>query len=275
TFSDDEKRAYIDAELCLMTQRDAQTGAPGAVSRYDDLIAVHQLQAPWVHLDGWFLPFHRYYMWTHEQLLRTDCGYTGAQPYWDETRDAGDFAASAVFRGDATGFGGNGAGNEGDCVRDGPFANYTLHIGPVYEVTDHCIARNFNPDMGRLASRENVDRCLAEERLEEAWPCIEGGPHVAGHAGIGGVMNDAVASPGDPLFFLHHTFVDFIWDRWQRANPEARFTEISGFTTTTEPAGGWVPARLEDEMNMHGIVPSARIGEIMDTRSGPLCYEYV
>lgn len=51
-FSDLEKRAYLDAELCLMHDRRAATGAPGAQSRYDDLVAVHQLQASWVHLDG-------------------------------------------------------------------------------------------------------------------------------------------------------------------------------------------------------------------------------
>ncbi|KAL7275944.1 hypothetical protein RUND412_001101 [Rhizina undulata] len=58
---------------------------------YDDLVGVHQMQASWVHNGGWFLPFHRYYMQTHEYLLRTECVYKGTQPYWDESRDAGHF----------------------------------------------------------------------------------------------------------------------------------------------------------------------------------------
>ena len=27
-------------------------------------------------------------------------------------------------------------------------------------------------------------------------------------------------SPNDPIFFLHHCFVDFIWDKWIRQNKE-------------------------------------------------------
>lgn len=32
-------------------------------------------------IQGQFLPWHRYYMYLHEYLLRTECNYTGAQPY--------------------------------------------------------------------------------------------------------------------------------------------------------------------------------------------------
>ena len=48
TLSNDEKLAYIDAELCLM-RKPASLGLPGSKTRFDDLQAVHQLQAYSTH----------------------------------------------------------------------------------------------------------------------------------------------------------------------------------------------------------------------------------
>jgi hypothetical protein len=41
-------------------------------------------------------------------------------------------------------------------------------------------------------------------------------------------MQDAIASPGDPLFFLHHAFLDRVWLNWQDDKPWSRRYEISG-----------------------------------------------
>ena len=72
-------------------------------------------------------------MHAHERLLREKCGYTGAQPYWDEERDAGAFAASDLFD-PVLGFGGNGVGAGGaggdGCIATGRFANYTVGRAP-------------------------------------------------------------------------------------------------------------------------------------------------
>jgi tyrosinase len=45
-----EKREYINAELCLMSLP-TKTGLPAAVTRFDDLIKSHQMQAFSVHGD--------------------------------------------------------------------------------------------------------------------------------------------------------------------------------------------------------------------------------
>lgn len=107
-----------------MWQIPAQSGLAATVSRYDDLIKAHQLQSGVVHGDGWFLPFHRLHMYAHEKLLREECGYEGAQPYWDEEADAGRFTQAEIFD---TELGFGGTGRVGDrCITDGPFANYTV-----------------------------------------------------------------------------------------------------------------------------------------------------
>ena len=39
-----------------------------------------------IHATGFFLPWHRLYLQTWEDELRSKCGYTGVQPYWDWTQ---------------------------------------------------------------------------------------------------------------------------------------------------------------------------------------------
>ncbi len=101
--ANDEKLEYINAELCLM-KKPANLGLPGARTRFDELQAIHQLQAYATHFvvsrspspsleahapgqdvtvdnpQGAFLPFHRMMMLSHENALRNECNYTGYQP---------------------------------------------------------------------------------------------------------------------------------------------------------------------------------------------------
>lgn len=41
-------------------------------------------------------------------------------------------------------------------------------------------------------------------------------------------MINVYSSPGDPLFYLHHTYLDKVWWDWQNLNLSARLTDISG-----------------------------------------------
>jgi len=301
--SNKERKDYIDAEKCLIHKRKGQTGLEGVVSRYDDLTKVHQLQSLFIHGDGWFFPFHRLITHAHETLLREECGYKGGQPYWDETRDAGAFSKSIIFD-TKHGFGGNGRASD-NCVVDGPFANLHLTIGPGFDCTAHCLTRKIADSESVWAGKEHVDKCMNMKTSAEAWPCFEGGsrevtqeqlhtppppgddgipddltpyqtPHIAGHSGVGGEMENPISSPGDPLFWLHHGFIDQLWWKWQKKDLKKRVKDISGYTTLIEPeVGGWVPVSFDDEMDMMGVIPNATIGELMHIQEGPLCYEYV
>jgi tyrosinase len=48
TFSPREKRAYIEADLCLM-RLPANLGLPGARNRFEELQSIHQRQAAITH----------------------------------------------------------------------------------------------------------------------------------------------------------------------------------------------------------------------------------
>lgn len=161
--SDDEKSAYIEAELCLINSP-AKDGLPYSKTRWDELTYSHAIQTNWVHDVGSFLPWHRYFMWTHEKLLRDECNYTGYQPYWEESLDSGNISASVVFD-PVTGFGGEG----GDCVDDGPFANLTLGLssnGSQIWEEDYCLARSFSDTTFDYGNTTYIEECLSYSNCE-------------------------------------------------------------------------------------------------------------
>jgi tyrosinase len=43
--------------------------------------------------------------------------------------------------------------------------------------------------------------------------------HNTVHSWVGGIMNDIMYSPSDPIFWLHHSNIDRIWSIWQKQNP--------------------------------------------------------
>lgn len=161
--SDDEKSAYIEAELCLINSP-AKDGLPYSKTRWDEITYSHAIQTNWVHDVGSFLPWHRYFMWTHEKLLRDECNYTGYQPYWEESLDSGNISASVVFD-PVTGFGGEG----GDCVDDGPFANLTLGLssnGSQIWEEDYCLARSFSDTTFDYGNTTYIEECLSYSNCE-------------------------------------------------------------------------------------------------------------
>ncbi|KAF8470803.1 hypothetical protein BDZ91DRAFT_550920 [Kalaharituber pfeilii] len=274
TLTATERKAYIDAELCMM-RLPARLASlnPNVRTHFDDMQAMHQHLSPQIHNSGWFLPYHRYLMWVHETLLREACEYTGAQPYWEESRDAGKFSVSSVFS-PKSGFGGNGRPEDG-CLADGPFAGYTLSVGPGYDNKEHCLNRFLNDTASLMSLKQNADACMQEPTFARAWPCIENLPHRGGHNSVGGEMSNPISSPGDPLFYLHHTYIDKLWWDWQRANLDSRLKEIAGMTTAKKPETGWVLATLNDTFTAWGLVRDVQIHEIMDIENELLCYAYV
>ncbi|KAL4955939.1 hypothetical protein BDW69DRAFT_182115 [Aspergillus filifer] len=266
--TDAEKSAFIDAELCLMSSP-TKLNIEGALNRWDELVYVHIAQSNFIH-------------------SVTECDYTGGHPYWYESLDVGALNASSVFDPD-TGFGGEGD----DCVNDGPFKHLRLHINQTSTQDDSCLHRSFDPESFLLAGDEYVDACMETDNYEDAWNCFIENPHVAGHFGVGGTMRDVVASPGDPLFFLHHTNLDRLWWEWQSANLTSRLYAISG---TNIPDQAYLDendfefpsAALRDydgdpgnvtTLNhvlwMGGVVPNATVGEVMDLHGERNCAEYV
>ncbi|KAI1260053.1 amino acid transporter [Xylariaceae sp. FL1019] len=295
TLTNDEKSEYLRAEKCLIASPAKGGIVDGAVTRWDELHWVHITQSNVIHGVGDFLPWHRLYMRVHERLLQEECNYTGAQPYWDEQRDADastSLADAAVFGTDDLSFGTTQDG----CVVDGAFANTTLRLNQLWGVkntTEYCLSRSYDESYWAWANTTYSDACFAKPNYTEAWPCWSASPHSSAHLAVGGTLEDQAASPGDPLFFLHHTNLDRLWWQWQQDNLPSRLYEMGGRSIPKLEAltsYGWLfpsdaimdydgdaynTTTLNHNLWMAGIAPNATVRDVMDLKGDLICAEYI
>ncbi|MFI9064091.1 tyrosinase family protein [Streptomyces sp. NPDC053429] len=191
------------------------------------------------HMSPSFFPWHRRFLLEFEKQLRSlDAGIT--IPYWDWTTD--NSPASSLWAEDFLG----GTGREGDHqVMTGPFAygkgNWTVTVG----VSE---ARYLTRNLGRpqtpiaLPTQAELQWALDDPAYDTApWDSTARGGgfrnklegwaapkserwrnHNKVHQWIGGHMTGGTA-PNDPVFWLHHAFVDLIWDRWQQKHPDSGY----------------------------------------------------
>ncbi|KAK3290789.1 uncharacterized protein B0H64DRAFT_447075 [Chaetomium fimeti] len=328
SLSVDQRKEYIAAVQCLRTKPSTldPATAPGAKSLFDDFVAIHLMQTMNIHLSGIFLTWHRYYTWVYEEKLRTECGYTGTVPYWEWGLSAHDPASSPVFDGSETSLGGNGdyvpheglilteplnpaaliplpAGSGGGCVTTGPFANMTVHIGPValaqYGTTDatssadplgdgnaRCLKRDLNAGVAsRYTSFRNTTTLILENAdIARFQGVMQGDPryvrgelgvHGGGHFTIGGDPGaDPFISSGDPAFFVHHSQIDRVYWIWQMLDLENRKDVFGTQTFLDFPPSPNVT--LDDVIDISPLAPPIRLGDLMDTVGGsPFCYIYL
>jgi len=205
---------------------------------YDETMPAHMAAA--------FLPWHRQLVLMVEQdLRRTEPDVT--IPYWDWTVDGGrdSYLWTDAFMG--------GEGDPADrwIVKTGPFRqgmwrlafidpasldqdgtifDLQRHFGvyvsggevqstmptaddiaaalaiPVYDVAPwddmSDSARSFRNNLEGFRRRPDGSRLPAEN-------------HNRVHNWVGGAMSEG-ASPNDPVFWLHHSFIDLLWAEWQR-----------------------------------------------------------
>ncbi|KAK3383479.1 hypothetical protein B0T24DRAFT_688013 [Lasiosphaeria ovina] len=311
-FTTADKKSYIAAMLCIMSKPSKldQKKYPGAKTRYDDFVAVHMNQTLSIHNTGNFLSWHRYYLWSFHRVLKTECDYTGVQPYWDWGRWAQDPEKSPIFDGTDTSFSGNGkktnhrasgfapAGNGGGCIETGPFKNVTVRLGPVSPAIDpappanpradgfgdnpRCLRRDISNYLtSRYARTQDIVSLITSSKdigtfqtaMQAVGPGSGMGVHNAGHFTIAGDPGgDFYTSPNDPAFWVHHGMIDRTWSIWQTQNFSTRQLVISGGTSMM---GFGKLQTLDDPIDLDVVGDKVwKIRDLVSTVDGPFCYVY-
>ncbi|PBP24581.1 hypothetical protein BUE80_DR004392 [Diplocarpon rosae] len=188
--------------------------------------------------------------------------------------DAGNFANSGLFTTDYYGrLLPPQPSGQGWCINSGAFGAITLNIGPGNANTPHCLTRSLDESQTAQCNAEYVDVCSQRTNYAEFGSCLYGGPHAYGHNGIGAVMSDVLSSVSDPIFFMHHAFIDRVFRVWQNRDP-ARTTTINGFDAQSNPL------TMDTGIFVGGLGPDVKVRDIMDTLSGTVingvsfCYRY-
>ncbi|KAI2470122.1 Di-copper centre-containing protein [Annulohypoxylon bovei var. microspora] len=279
-YSSSDKTAFVNAFVCLINKAPSGKFGPSK-NRFEDFVRLHQSYSPNIHSKSTtqqthkFLLWHRYYVWALEQVMRDECGFDRAFPWWDEKKWAGKFAQATIFTPEYFGSLAAPVNNAATCVKDGKFSGLQLSLGPGM-VTDnmHCLQRAVNEQVTAQTGQNAWDTCKSRTSYPDFHSCVEFTFHAQGHNGVGGVMADAIASPGDPSFFMHHLFVDYSFRKWQLDDVATRTTSISGCADNENCA----PLTLDTMVYMGGICgdkcPDLKVRDVLNTVNGHFCYRY-
>lgn len=186
---------------------------------YEDIVAIHGNLSLFntVHGSDWFLPFHRWYLLRLERVLGNRIGI----PYWDWSSDWAHPESSKVW--DVVGA--MGTANDSYCLRSGPFKDW--------EAGFRCIQRIGDPSI-RIWDPESLARLVTQTPRDSFRIALETQAHAAVHLYVGGTMK-GYRSPDDPLFWLHHAFVDLIWLSAQVYHKDWMYGVPKGFQHMTIP----------------------------------------
>jgi tyrosinase len=214
---------------------------------------IHELDCP--HQNWWFLPWHRGFIGWFEQICRTLSGDpTFALPYWDWTATPqlpSPFGDDSVLNPGNSAF--IASLQDFQNAFNGPvntlYQNFTppqlaqiqLRNPPIGDAPTFLnqISGDFFPieqarqsDFGGTfpgeVSLDRIHGALAPTAFADfgSKPApshnamvgeglLETHPHDNVHGAVGGFMS-AFMSPVDPIFYMHHSNIDRLWDVWTR-----------------------------------------------------------
>ncbi|MFC9294040.1 tyrosinase family protein [Streptomyces sp. NPDC057011] len=261
TLTADEKRAFTNALLELKRT--------GVYDRYVNahnyfLLSDSDSGDRMGHRSPSFLPWHRRFLLDFEAALqRVDPKVS--IPYWDWTVDR--TPGSSLWAADF--MGGTSRARDGQ-VLDGPFAyaagKWAITVGVDQR---QYLRRTLGTGVAELPTKAEVNAVLSMPEYDAApWNSTSGGfrNHLEGwrgtglhnrvHVWIGGHMATA-ASPNDPVFWMHHAFIDMLWAEWQVRNPKStylpatRTANVVDLHATLSPWNNVTPADLLDHRKFY------------------------
>jgi len=245
--TDAERKRHIDTIL--------EVTAEGGIYRaeYEELINEHyELFSTGIHEKRHFIPWHRYYILQYENLMRkADCTFTAT--YWDwslDSREPFSTGPDNVWNKD-TGFGGNGVGTDQNCVLDGPFRKGAWsRVRPDNPPPGpDCLTRSFS---GTAPAEADVMEVLNFDDFTMFEFGLRSTLHDNVHCQIGATMCTREAASA-PEFFLHHSFIDKLWDDWQKKSMAHKYAYFP-MVQEDMPGTDLRPARLIDLSNQPGGV---------------------
>ncbi|XP_062572515.1 tyrosinase-like protein 1 [Saccostrea cucullata] len=195
-------RRFVECIDRLEREIDPRSGR----NRYQTLSLFHTGPAlASAHRGPAFGPWHRIYL----LLVETAC--RAPIPYWDSTLDheIDDPTDSIVWSDE---YFGNGNG----VVIRGPFRNMRTVLGGP-------IIRNYGTGQSALFTKEGLRAVLSRRRYGDITEPKVGqqrvfsleAHHNGPHNWIGGHISGESSAAFDPVFFLHHAYVDAVWERFR------------------------------------------------------------
>lgn len=211
-FTQQEMNDYVAALNILFSQ--------GTITEFQEAHSEHGTSSP-IHTVGTFngeqfLPWHRFFQIDMEQRLKaTNTSYAYLSiPYWNWTTDQNRFESQ---------FWDVGFLNENNFPGWG--INRPFPGGTLPSPTELANALNLTTFFTSILQNQKPTATDFSHRNE--WL------HDRVHGWVGGTMGFIASSPGDPIFYLHHSMVDKVWQDWEDRNTSIQASFPNGNTPMT------------------------------------------
>ncbi|KLU92502.1 hypothetical protein MAPG_11447 [Magnaporthiopsis poae ATCC 64411] len=247
TMSDEGKKAYLDAQVCVLASPAKLSVMPGAKTRWEELLGLHQVLGLQIHSTGVFLPYHRYYVHAHEFLLN-ECGYKGGLPR--------SITSSLSV--------GCGAAFVAAAIEPDTYDDMWVRVYSGAHLSGHRALGMVNGDP--LSSPGDPISMLHHAFVDKMWWDWQARDPAVRLTAMGG------PNAQDPAvgFLEFPGGVEDESKMWGKPKPE--------MLAVTPDAANGDPGNvttLSHIMTSLGVIPDATVADVMDTQGGYLCYEYI
>ncbi|KAK6747928.1 hypothetical protein RB195_000872 [Necator americanus] len=205
--------------------------------------------APGAHWGPAFLPWHREFLRQFEVALQRE-DPTVSLPYWDSTLDQGlPEPSDSVMWSDEL------LGNGNGYVKTGPFKNWDTNVlMPLSQIPVKQLYRSTGGrEQDRLMTPKDIDWVISRNNYSQLTFCHDKtfeSMHGLSHVWVGGFMFVIRVSPNDPMFYLHHAFVDYLWEQFRKQKQTREERETQWATDTCNSLHGYdeqmKPFRLQN-----------------------------
>ncbi|KAL4234427.1 hypothetical protein ACF0H5_006074 [Mactra antiquata] len=239
--TDAERHLFHQAVNMLKYDRSIQP------NRFDALGRLHELLGERAHDGPNFLGWHRLFLLLTENALREKIPSVTI-PYWDSTLDGDliDPRSSIIW---TPSFLGNGNGR----IRTGPFTGWVTPYGP--------LMRNFG-EGGTMMNWTSIRDTFTMNHLADiTYPQSDPRSNLEDHHGephlwVGGHFAPQALAAYDPVFFLHHSFIDLVWELFRRIQRRRGINPVHDYpSNNTGPPGHhyFDPAGIGTLQNRHAL----------------------
>jgi len=210
-------RTVTDAERNRFVQALFHLKSTGFVDQFAEIHSRHFFHG--IHVSSHFLPWHR------EMLLRFERELQEFDPYitlfyWDSTVDR----------------------NPSDPLWNNNF------LGQFNSAWN--LRRRLGS--GSLSTSHEVEANQSRDNYDSFWRELENPIHNRPHNWVNGIMVSG-ASPGDPVFYLHHCWIDMLWARWQITHPGAQFISSGSGLGLNDPLMEWPDRTPANVLDHHAL----------------------
>jgi tyrosinase len=212
------------------------------------------------HQTWYFVCWHRMFLYHFEQIVRAAVVQAGgsadwALPFWNYCAGGQQATLPVAFRHPTS----NGTANPLYVAARNPQINLGLALQPAVTSPAHALSRPAFTGVAQFGGGVTPLQPFSAPPGGNTGQ-LEYTPHNDVHGTIGGWMGDPGTAAADPIFWLHHSNIDRLWDIWAHAP----------HTNPTKPA--WVGQKFSF-FDTSGQVVQMTPADVLDI-TGQLGYTY-